>query len=198
MSYLLGIWVRLLAGVIDNPVLYSIETGSRPLMVLSFGYLVPFPGGKLDEPSTWPASPFSGAMPTCPSTSLWRGCWLRTGQQWGMVGYRVVLVSRAVNVTLGVWLAYCKQHFGNLGGSEHEAQNCYWVRTSTRPFRGSGGQSPASHRGGPCSITGQFLRDFWWTKGPWDRLFSQDFSSPLSVSFHRWSIPIHSPTSHNI
>ena len=45
---------------------------------------------------------------------------------------------------------------------------------------GSGGQSPASHFGGPASIPGQSMSDLWWKKWHWDRDFSQYFSFPLS------------------
>ena len=53
-----------------------------------------------------------------------------------------------------------------------------------------GGQSPASHRGGPGSISGQSMWDLWWTKCHWDKLFSEYFGFPLSISFHRCSIKI--------
>ena len=36
--------------------------------------------------------------------------------------------------------------------------------TITRPCRGSGGYSPASHRGGQGSTPGQSMWDLWWTK----------------------------------
>jgi hypothetical protein len=35
---------------------------------------------------------------------------------------------------------------------------------------------------------GQSMWDLWWTKWHWDRLFSEYFGFPLSVSFHRCSI----------
>jgi hypothetical protein len=53
------------------------------------------------------------------------------------------------------------------------------------PCHGSGGQSPASHRGGPGSIPGQSMWDLWWTKWHWDRFFSMYFGFFLSISFHR-------------
>jgi hypothetical protein len=37
------------------------------------------------------------------------------------------------------------------------------------PCRSSGGQSPASHFGGPGSSTCQVMWDLWWTKRHWDR-----------------------------
>ena len=56
------------------------------------------------------------------------------------------------------------------------------------PCHGSGGQLPASHRGGPGSISGQSVWDLWWTKWHWDRYFPKYFGFPLSFSFHRCSI----------
>jgi hypothetical protein len=34
--------------------------------------------------------------------------------------------------------------------------------------------------------------DLWWTVWHWDRFFSESFGFPLSISFHRYSIIIHS------
>jgi hypothetical protein len=50
--------------------------------------------------------------------------------------------------------------------------------------------SPASHRGGPGPLPRQFMWDLWWTKWHWDRVFSQRFDFPLSISFHQCSILI--------
>jgi hypothetical protein len=38
---------------------------------------------------------------------------------------------------------------------------------------------------------GQSMWDLWWTKWHWDKLLSELFSFPLSVSFHRCSIFTH-------
>jgi hypothetical protein len=46
-----------------------------------------------------------------------------------------------------------------------------------RPCHSSGGWSPASHRGGPDSNTGQVMWDLWWTK--W---YLSRFSPRTSVS----------------
>jgi hypothetical protein len=45
------------------------------------------------------------------------------------------------------------------------------------------GLSPRS----PVSLPGQSMWDLWWTKWHWDRLFSEFFGFPLSISFHRRS-----------
>ena len=50
------------------------------------------------------------------------------------------------------------------------------------PCHGADGQSPASHRGGPGSITGQSVWDLWWTKWHWDRFFPEYFGFPCQ--FH--------------
>jgi hypothetical protein len=42
-----------------------------------------------------------------------------------------------------------------------------------------------SHRGGPGSRLCQSMWDLWWKKWHWDRIFSESFGFPLSVSFHR-------------
>jgi hypothetical protein len=47
-------------------------------------------------------------------------------------------------------------------------------------------------------IDNYFYWSLWWTKWHWDRLFSQYFSFPLSVSFHHCSIPIHPSTTHAV
>jgi len=44
--------------------------------------------------------------------------------------------------------------------------------------QGSGGQSPASHCEGPCSIPGQSMWDLWWAKLLSARFFSQYFGVP--------------------
>jgi hypothetical protein len=58
----------------------------------------------------------------------------------------------------------------------------------SRPYHGSCGQSPASHRGGPGSIQGQSTWDLWWTKWCCNRFFPEHFGFPMSISFHRCSI----------
>jgi hypothetical protein len=59
-----------------------------------------------------------------------------------------------------------------------------------RQCHGSCGKSPASHRGGPGSIPGQSMWDFWWKKWHWDRfpLPPKYFDFPRSISFHRCCI----------
>ena len=48
-----------------------------------------------------------------------------------------------------------------------------------------------SHSGGPGSFSGQFVWDFWRTKGHWNSFFFlQYFGFPLSVSFNHRSILI--------
>jgi hypothetical protein len=43
-------------------------------------------------------------------------------------------------------------------------------------------------------IPGQFTRDLWCTEWQWDRILSQYFGFPPSVSFHVYSILTDSPT----
>jgi hypothetical protein len=43
------------------------------------------------------------------------------------------------------------------------------------------------HRGVPDSRPGQSMWDLWWTKWHWDRVFSEFFCFPLSISFQRRS-----------
>jgi hypothetical protein len=63
------------------------------------------------------------------------------------------------------------------------------------PHRGSGVQSPASHRGNPDSIPSQTLWDLWCTKWHWDRFFSQELCFVLSASFrHCSTLTRQSPT----
>jgi hypothetical protein len=45
---------------------------------------------------------------------------------------------------------------------------------------GWGGQSPAFHRGCPCWIPGQCLRNVWWAMWHCDRLVSRYLCSPVS------------------
>ena len=52
------------------------------------------------------------------------------------------------------------------------------------PARILGDYLPAYQRGSSVSIRGQFVRDFWSTVWRWDRLFSEYFSFPLSISVH--------------
>jgi hypothetical protein len=47
-------------------------------------------------------------------------------------------------------------------------------------------QSPDPHCGGPGSIPGQSMWNFWWTNGHWGRVFSQYFAFLLSACFP-WS-----------
>jgi hypothetical protein len=44
-------------------------------------------------------------------------------------------------------------------------------------------QTPACDRADPILISDQW--HLWWTKWQWDRVFSEYFCSPLSISFHR-------------
>jgi len=50
--------------------------------------------------------------------------------------------------------------------------------------RGSGGWSPASHRGNRGSIPVQPMLNLSWMKWRWDTFLSEHFGFPLSVSFH--------------
>ena len=59
-----------------------------------------------------------------------------------------------------------------------------------RPWHGSGGESLASHRGGPDSIPCQSLCYLWLIKWDWDRVFSKNFVLLMSVSCHQCSILI--------
>ena len=43
-----------------------------------------------------------------------------------------------------------------------------------------------------------FYWNLWWTKGHWERLFSQYFRFPLSVPFHHCSTLIHPSTTHTV
>jgi hypothetical protein len=49
-----------------------------------------------------------------------------------------------------------------------------------RPCRSSGGYSPASHRGGPCSSPGQVIWDLWRTKWHWGRYSPSTSVSPAN------------------
>jgi hypothetical protein len=53
-----------------------------------------------------------------------------------------------------------------------------------RPCHGSGRYSPASHPGGPGSLSGQSMWGFWWTKWHLDWVFSEFFGFPLSITFN--------------
>jgi len=53
------------------------------------------------------------------------------------------------------------------------------------PSHDLGGLSPASHHGVPASIPGKFVLDLWWINWHWERVFSNYFGVPLSLSFHR-------------
>jgi hypothetical protein len=44
----------------------------------------------------------------------------------------------------------------------------------------------------PGSSPGQSMWGLWWKKWQWDRIFLPKFGFPLSVSFHKCSINIHS------
>ena len=54
---------------------------------------------------------------------------------------------------------------------------------------GTGGYSPAFHRGSPGQFSLQSVQKLWWAKWHWDRFFSE-LGSALSVSFHQCSTPI--------
>ena len=54
------------------------------------------------------------------------------------------------------------------------------------PCHGSGGYSPASHRGSPGSITGQSMWDLWWTKWHWDRFSPVNFIPPVLHYLEKW------------
>jgi hypothetical protein len=56
------------------------------------------------------------------------------------------------------------------------------------PCHGSGGQSPASHRGDPGSHPDQSKWDLWWTKWYWNMFFSEFFCLPLAILFHGGSL----------
>jgi hypothetical protein len=43
----------------------------------------------------------------------------------------------------------------------------------------------SSHRGGPCSNTGEVMWDLWWIKWHWGQVFSEYFVFPCQFSFHR-------------
>jgi hypothetical protein len=47
------------------------------------------------------------------------------------------------------------------------------------------------YRAGPGSRPGHSILDVLWTKWHWYRFFSEFFGSPLSISFHRYSICIY-------
>ena len=55
---------------------------------------------------------------------------------------------------------------------------------------GLGDWSPVFHCVGPGFIPGQSIWDLWWTKGHWDRLFSEYLGFPLSISLHQCSVLI--------
>jgi hypothetical protein len=42
--------------------------------------------------------------------------------------------------------------------------------------------------GGPGSIPGQSMWDFWWTEWHWDTFFPEYFGFSPSITFHRYSI----------
>jgi hypothetical protein len=52
---------------------------------------------------------------------------------------------------------------------------------------GSGGQSPASHSEGQSSIPGESTSVSWLSKWQWNRVVSENFCFPLSVSLHERS-----------
>jgi hypothetical protein len=67
------------------------------------------------------------------------------------------------------------------------------VTYEQRPCHGSGGYSPAFHRGGPGSIPAQSMWDLWWTKSHWDRFFSPS-TSDFPCQFHSTAAPLHEKT----
>jgi hypothetical protein len=64
---------------------------------------------------------------------------------------------------------------------------CFQVEHLTRNCHGSGGYSPASHRGGPDSRPGRSVWGLWWTVRHCYRVFSEFFGFYLSILFHRGS-----------
>jgi hypothetical protein len=64
------------------------------------------------------------------------------------------------------------------------AQKKFLIYTGLGPRRSSGGQSPASHRGGPGSSPGLVIWDLWWTEGHWDRFPPSTSVSTATHLFH--------------
>jgi len=64
------------------------------------------------------------------------------------------------------------------------------VRRTWQPSHGSGGQSPASHRGESSSVLRQSVWELWWTEWHWDKFLCKYFRCSLLEPCCRCSILI--------